>query len=80
MFHRPEGVEAGALLSLADDANEIFRSAGGYVARILKGASPATMPIVPAANAELVINASVAKALGVSIPENMIKRATRLIQ
>ena len=80
LFPRPEGVEAGALMSLNDDAIEIFRRSAGYVAKILKGASPATMPVVLAANAELVINLRTAKTLGVTIPPNMLKRATRVIE
>jgi putative tryptophan/tyrosine transport system substrate-binding protein len=80
LFPRPEGVEAGALISLNDDAIAIFRSSAGYVAKILKGASPATMPVVLVANAELVINLRTAKTLGVTIPPNMLKRATRVIE
>ena len=80
LFPRPEGVEAGALISLNDDAIAIFRSSAGYVAKILKGASPATMPVVFVANAELVINLRTSKTLGVTIPPNMLKRATRVIE
>jgi putative ABC transport system substrate-binding protein len=80
LFPRPEGVEAGALMSLNDDAIDIFRSSAGHVAKILKGASPATMPVVLAANAELVINLRTAKILGVTIPPSMVTRATRVIE
>jgi putative ABC transport system substrate-binding protein len=80
LYTRPEGVEAGALMSLNDDAIGIFRSSAGHVAKILKGASPATMPVVLAANAELVINLRTAKILGVTIPPSMVKRATRIIE
>lgn len=79
-FPRPQGVEAGALISLGDDANKIFASAAGYVAKILAGASPATMPIVPATNAELTINLRTAKTLGLTIPPSLVHRATRVIE
>ena len=80
LFHRAEGPENGALLSLGDDADEIFRSAAGYVARVLKGESPATMALQPSSKPELIINLKTAKALGLTIAPAVLKKATRVIQ
>jgi putative ABC transport system substrate-binding protein len=80
IFHRPEGAEAGALMSLNDDAADIFRTAAGHVAQILRGASPTTLAVKPSANPELVINLRTAKELGVDIPSKLLERASRVIQ
>jgi putative ABC transport system substrate-binding protein len=67
-------------MSLGDDADEIFRSAGRLVARILKGESPSTIALQPSSKPELIINMKAAKDLGVTVAPSVLKKATRVIQ
>jgi putative ABC transport system substrate-binding protein len=72
-------VEAGYLLSLNNDAAKLTRRVADIGVRLLKGAKPADIPVEQADEFELVINRSVAKRLGVKIPESVLARATRII-
>lgn len=75
VFHRPEAVEAGALLSLSDDANQLYKEAGEVVAKVLRGASPAELPVKPSSNPEIFVNLRTAKSLGIQIPAGVLKGA-----
>ena len=72
--------EAGGLIGNGANQLELFRRAGGYVDRILKGARPADLPIEQASRFELILNMNTATALGVSIPKVLQFRADRIIE
>ena len=71
---------ASALLSYSADTLALYRRAAHYVDRILKGARPADLPIEQPTRFELVVNLKTAKALGLTMPPEIMVQATRVIQ
>jgi putative ABC transport system substrate-binding protein len=75
-----EHVVAGGLLSYGADLAATFDHVAKYVDKILRGAKPADLPVEQTTKFELVINLKTAKALGLTIPKDILLRADEVIQ
>jgi putative ABC transport system substrate-binding protein len=75
MFSFRENVEAGGLMSYGPNWTDLFRRAGEFVDRILRGAKPADIPVEQPTSFSLVINLTTAKVLGLTLPSNLLARA-----
>jgi putative ABC transport system substrate-binding protein len=80
IYPQDDFVEAGGLMSYGVDYDDLYRRTAVYVDKILKGAKPADLPVQQATKFEFVINLKAAKQIGLTIPPEVLARATNIIK
>jgi putative tryptophan/tyrosine transport system substrate-binding protein len=73
-------IASGGLLSYGPNYSDLFRRAGDYVDKILKGAKPADLSVELPTRIELIVNLKTAKSIGLPIPESFLLRADEVIE
>jgi len=73
-------VQSGGLISYGADVPDIYRRTAGFVDKIVKGAKPADLPVEGPKLFDMAVNLKTAKALGVTIPESIVKQAVQVIE
>jgi putative tryptophan/tyrosine transport system substrate-binding protein len=75
-----DGVRAGSLIFYGPNIRDLFRRAADFVDKVLRGAKPADIPVEQPTRYDLVINIKTAKALGLTVPPNLLAIADEVIE
>ena len=80
IYPRKDFVESGGLMSYGADEVEPFKRVAAMIDKVLKGAKPADIPVEQSSKFEFVINLKTAKQIGLTIPPEVLARATKIIK
>ena len=80
MYDRREDAVSGGLISYGTNVADLYRQAGVYTGKILKGAKAADLPVEEATKVELVVNLKTARTLGLDMPTSILLRADEVIE
>jgi len=80
IYHLRDFVTAGGLISYGTNHPEMYRQAGVYAARMLKGTKPTDLPVLFPTKFEFIVNLKTAKALNIKVPESVLIRADEIIE
>jgi putative tryptophan/tyrosine transport system substrate-binding protein len=73
-------IDVGCVMSYGPNVLELYRRAGIFVDKILKGTKPADIPVEQPTNVEFIVNLKAAKQIGLTIPPNVLARADKVIK
>jgi putative tryptophan/tyrosine transport system substrate-binding protein len=80
LYVRGEFADAGGLLSYGPSFPDMYRTAAGYIDRVLKGTNPSDLPVQNPVRMELVVNRKTARALGLTLPLSIVTTADEVIE